>query len=903
MQPSEDDDEQILTGVTPLRIDRTSEQNMVAHPLDSTTNEASGRPPRASSPLPPITLGDGNISAATQEDTLIERRLELEADISSPMKALTVDIDRNCVPPPLSPRPPSSPQPQEPEHQDAASNVQSRSTSLGHQRLTTMESTSWLDTIEESAGSSSSSVHSRTSSVGGLRRKHIRNASGNTEAEFDAALDAAVEAAYDDGYELMDNEEEDHEPVTIHESEYSNDVRKNVDLAKQRVRDLERETAILAAREKERKRVENGQEIHQTYDDDVEAEEEERMLEEMTKNYIPEHRDINGAPKTIPPRQSDSSGFSGRTLGSSVGSTLTAGTSLSTVSEFKSLSSASAQAQAKAPTAPPPTWALPLPPTAKTQATLPSSRFIPDNSPRTSTAVSSTPGVRERRLSGQQKRELTINTAVRLPPSLAGPKTHAAFELPPLAPSNQLPEPPRSATLAMELTEEPDHMLLPPFSGLPDSSRQLSGPSPVSASRFMDHEEPSLIPNSPARTRPVLTGLRKNFSASSLRSLTRHGAVTPVSEEVPGTPVTRIFSTGSMSQRNNETMPDLPTPGVASFAKAGANSVGLSFLDNDIHSPRTPGSPNTNAMNPPIPLEPCPESFLLRPFWLMRALYQTIAHPRGGYISTRLFVPRDTWRVVNVKLKNVDEKVANCDLLTAALMNLSRVDTLDADAVLEELQAFELILDQVQAQLNRKLGAEVGVQGSAALFRSPPIGTDDNATADSNSRASGIGSKPYLSWKRLRSKNSVGPGLPLATGTISKSDSKDFLTMRSLPMTTASNPRFAKRDPTKVLGIGPHSHYMASLGRLCDAVQVLGEFSLPSSPKSRNSSLMFRTDQIARQVEDPGLRLSSQTHVGLELCIRHAAEFFAFFVCRFALSDLGMMLDKFVKRGSEWVLA
>ena len=62
-------------------------------------------------------------------------------------------------------------------------------------------------------------------------------------------------------------------------------------------------------------------------------------------------------------------------------------------------------------------------------------------------------------------------------------------------------------------------------------------------------------------------------------------------------------------------------------------------------------------------------------------------------------------------------------------------------------------------------------------------------------------------------------------------------------------------------------------------------------------------DQIARQVEDPGLRLSSQTHVGLELCVRHAAEFFAFFVCRFALTDIGMMLDKFVKRGSEWVLA
>lgn len=61
-------------------------------------------------------------------------------------------------------------------------------------------------------------------------------------------------------------------------------------------------------------------------------------------------------------------------------------------------------------------------------------------------------------------------------------------------------------------------------------------------------------------------------------------------------------------------------------------------------------------------------------------------------------------------------------------------------------------------------------------------------------------------------------------------------------------------------------------------------------------------DQIAQQVEDPGLKHSSETLVGLELSTRHAAEFFGFFVCRFALNDISMMLDKFIKRGSEWVL-
>lgn len=66
--------------------------------------------------------------------------------------------------------------------------------------------------------------------------------------------------------------------------------------------------------------------------------------------------------------------------------------------------------------------------------------------------------------------------------------------------------------------------------------------------------------------------------------------------------------------------------------------------------------------------------------------------------------------------------------------------------------------------------------------------------------------------------------------------------------------------------------------------------------------LIFLTDQIARQVEDPGLRHADKTQVGLELCTRHAAEFFGFYICRFVLTDIGLLLDKFIKRGSEWVL-
>jgi hypothetical protein len=92
--------------------------------------------------------------------------------------------------------------------------------------------------------------------------------------------------------------------------------------------------------------------------------------------------------------------------------------------------------------------------------------------------------------------------------------------------------------------------------------------------------------------------------------------------------------------------------------------------------------------------------------------------------------------------------------------------------------------------------------------------------------------------------------------------------------------------------------YMSSLARLFDAAQAIGE--LISAGKQ--IALLTNVDQIARQVEDPGLRHADKTQVGLELCTRHAAEFFGFYVCRFVLSDLGLLLDKYLKRGSEWVL-
>jgi hypothetical protein len=206
----------------------------------------------------------------------------------------------------------------------------------------------------------------------------------------------------------------------------------------------------------------------------------------------------------------------------------------------------------------------------------------------------------------------------------------------------------------------------------------------------------------------------------------------------------------------------------------------------------------------------------------MRCLYQTIAHPRGGYLTTKLFVPRDVWRVRNVKLKAVEEKISNLDLLTAALLKLAKADTYDADAVLEEMQSFENVLDQVQALWAKKLGNEVGVQGSMSLFKFSTPEDVSAATEHSSSKPSGGTGKSYLtSWRKLRSK-STGTGF---TAPVSgpKDSNRDTPTMNSLPMTGDAGFRVVKRNMPQIQCSGPNANYMSALARLFDAAQVLGK--------------------------------------------------------------------------------
>ncbi|ROV90531.1 hypothetical protein VPNG_10040 [Cytospora leucostoma] len=812
-------------------------------------------------------------SALSQHSPRHDRILEQDVIVARPM-------EDEYMPPPLSPRRPVSPTTKLGTDVSIGadfSNSANRPAAemparLGHERGNSHESISWLDPIDESGGSSASSVHSRSSLR--IRRRHIRAASGNTEAEFDAALDDAIEAAYDDGYDSEDPTQQPIDPDhAVDEDQVIAQALRKVQLARDRVRQSELEMQRLAEDRNRRMKAlqeEEEQTLPGGFYDGDDSEEEERILEEMTTGYAIDEFTLGDQPNVRLSRESDPSELKppGWRVSSGSRPPSTSNTILSPVTEVTGLPML---AQTHGPIAPPPSQALPkIPP------------------PRRRRSSSGRDSVRDRRLSGTNAKQLKIET------QKLGPKIQEPATAGPNMQNNELPTSQNAKNAGLIAQQRQT------VGGAPSRSGSLRrGPSPIPPGLAVEGAPPTPSgppenrAGSPSVTRPP--ALHRNISSNSLRSMkTRNVSISNIDDPdvSPATPMSNQFANSSSAKLH--TLPSLPTPVAAAFrdrVTSGSAAGGFRLFDNDIHTPASPGEPNVPSEDAPLPLEPCPTEVMLRPFWLMRALYQTLAHPKGGYISTKLFVPRDAWRVKGVKIRNMEEKVGQCDLLTAALQKLARVDSADADAVLEEMQSFETVLEQAQVFLTRRLGNEVGVQAAGAMFRDAD-GVVESGQDKPVPRNNSVSSKGAFSWRRLRSKTSStnlgvtherggrkesSVGLPVPGGAGSEA-----MSLSSLPMTNYPTSKPSKRDVRNVKFSGPNAHYMAALARLFDAAQTI--------------------DQIARQVEDPGLRHADKTQVGLELCTRHAAEFFAFYICRFVLQDLALLMDKFIKRGSEWVL-
>lgn len=871
---------------------------------------------------------------------------------------------QNYVPGPLTPRKfttsptcggrPSSAQ-LAAEATAAAMELHSRSDSEG--------TTSWLDTIDESGDSDSDteSVHSR-SSTNALRRKRLRAARTRTQVKYDQAYDAVFAAAYGD--ELTNEAPTD--PAA------SSALRK-VDLARDMVRQAEIEAELQRSQSlKQQTRplhIDRSPNRQHTGIDfgyaAAELEEEEHMLADMSKIDTGQSFGYGQATKPMLPRQSASTHHSQNsrtTFTSSIASSATtAGTSLSTLADITNSTLPilpkdflNEPLHLLPPLNPPPTSALPpLPPSAN----IPIRAIKPPSHPSSLSSSPSRQGLRERRRSGSKVPfDLKIETpSTRSRAPTPGPRTVINILQDSSRPSSRQTNGPLLSASAMPIRQSSLKMqgvltsLAPPSLG----GRQISSPLPQSASPIdplsssaIDSGDTSVSRSffqsdaesgSPMRFHMKRSSdhLKQKLSTQNLRT---HLVVDPMLRA----PSPQVSSTANFSRRKGSTpmgTPMLPTSSILPAIPNGFQLFDRSFLSEDPSSP-SGFMPNER----PAPLEPCPQEANFRPFWLMRAIQRTLTHPKGGYLTNTLFIPSAAWQTKNVKLKNVEDKISQLDLLSAALGNLNRAQHDDVEGVLKEMQLLENQLDLVQATLTKRLGSEVGFQSLSALTKdAAPSGVlttvDESGTVEggqslsrvptntatiqsSKTRSDGGVAKTSTAsrWKIiLRGKSvSASAGTSGSVGSAGRrydaaGNETSPYALSSVPLLAANSdyqPPHLRRGrshnhslstrsashlgeqfpPTaQSLGVsediihGANGSYAAAIARCCDAVQAL--------------------DLVARQVEDPGLKHSSPIQVGLELSAKHASEFFGGWVCRFVLADLGTLVDKYIKRGGEWVLA
>lgn len=772
----------------------------------------------------------------------------------------TQNVDDRYMPAPLSPRKIPSPalQAEEPAWRDEQSESPPESsphddtlaTDAAAAAAVADSAGSWLDTIDESS-SCRSSVHSLNQD--GLRRKRLlRNSTAASDPDFDAAFDAAVEAAYDDGFE-----------VDLGARGTGNDGRGSV--AGERGYERAATHSIIMPSSETTKA------LSPSYDflpapllsssDASQApaglsdEEEERILDEITQDYANTFNfDLAGAGgKSALPRQSDSSGYSRSTWQSSSQAssgdrgTGTTSLTLETVAE-DTLGPHAPQWQGgdggHPPTAPLPTR------------------------PPSLVGGNRTGDVRSRRLSGKEVGQLKIETGSQ--PSFAdGRKRASTFHRPAVRgaaePAQILPfefgaqlEPSASETMHEQiLRDSPSIDLRAAAAEAVEDARPATATIVEQQQRMSLHESPGELLGG---TRPGI--FRKNKSSISLRdhlNSTTTTTLLPSPGDSAPSLVTPMSSTFIKRPGEDDALTAqrvrLPALDQHAYSAGALPSGGAYLFDTSLSHPSRadgPASPRSPSSFLTPRLEPCPESFLLRPFWFMRALASTLTHPKGGFLTTRLFVPREAWMTRGVKLKNLEEKVANCDLLTAALGRLAGADTFDADAVHEELQSFEDVMERVQAALAKKLGSEVGVQGLGAMFRDAAavaaaggagLPADSDAALAAAAAASGKSGpgKGYLSsWRKLRSKSSGHPQSTAGAGAAaaggfgargSAAGDKDPRAplparMSTVPMTSfvPVERRGQRRagDLRKLAFDGPQREYMASLARLFEAAQILG---------------------------------------------------------------------------------
>ncbi|ORY40307.1 hypothetical protein LY90DRAFT_418999 [Neocallimastix californiae] len=91
----------------------------------------------------------------------------------------------------------------------------------------------------------------------------------------------------------------------------------------------------------------------------------------------------------------------------------------------------------------------------------------------------------------------------------------------------------------------------------------------------------------------------------------------------------------------------------------------------------------------------------MRPFWLMRLLSRSMYE--GGYLTPRLYVPRQLWYQRGVKYVAIDTKYQACINLVQHLQKIRNTKVENCSEVYEVLRGLENEMEAIQNMLSKKL--------------------------------------------------------------------------------------------------------------------------------------------------------------------------------------------------------
>ncbi|CAG8834153.1 34276_t:CDS:2, partial [Racocetra persica] len=75
----------------------------------------------------------------------------------------------------------------------------------------------------------------------------------------------------------------------------------------------------------------------------------------------------------------------------------------------------------------------------------------------------------------------------------------------------------------------------------------------------------------------------------------------------------------------------------------------------------------------------------------------------GGYLTPKLYIPRNLWLQGHAKLTSIDAKISSCDVVLNCLIRLSKTSVDDMDVLIKVLEGIEPIIEGLQNSLARKL--------------------------------------------------------------------------------------------------------------------------------------------------------------------------------------------------------